>query len=439
MIDATNVQPDARRPLLALAREYHVLPVAIVLDVPEQVCAERNAARPDRPFGAGVIKRQHSALARSVRGLEREGFRRVFLLRGVAEVDGAEIVREPSWSDLSGQPGPFDVVGDVHGCQPELAELLDTLGYRAGEDGVHRHPAGRTAVFLGDLVDRGPDTPGVLRTVMGMVAGGAALCVPGNHEAKLLRALRGRDVKISHGLAESLAQLAAEPDGFTGQVTAFLDGLISHYVLDSGRLVVAHAGLREEMHGRASAAVRAFALYGDTTGETDEFGLPVRYPWAQDYRGKALVVYGHTPVPEAVWVNNTICLDTGCVFGGRLTALRYPERELVSVPARRVVLRSPPARRGAHAERCRRGPGRCYARWPGRAWPGRVWPGRVWPGRVWPGRTWPGRTWPGRDGPGGGRSSAAAAGRGRRARPAWGRDPAARAGDHTRAERRGGP
>jgi protein phosphatase len=168
------------------------------------------------------------------------------------------------------------------------------------------------------------------------VAAGAALCVPGNHEAKLLRALRGRDVKMSHGLAESLAQLLGEPDGFTAQVTPFLDGLISHYVLDSGRLVVAHAGLREEMHGRASAAVRAFALYGDTTGETDEFGLPVRYPWAQDYRGKAVVAYGHTPVPEAVWVNNTICLDTGCVFGGRLTALRYPERDLVSVPARRV-------------------------------------------------------------------------------------------------------
>jgi protein phosphatase len=336
VIDATNVQPDARRPLVALAREYHVLPVALVLDVSEQVCIERNQARPDRAFGAGVVRRQHSALARSLGRLEREGFRRVFRLRGVAEVDAAQIVREPSWSDKSDRHGPFDIIGDVHGCQPELAGLLGTLGYQPGEDGVRRHPAGRTAVFLGDLVDRGPDTPGVLRTVMDMVAGGAALCVPGNHEAKLLRALRGRDVKLSHGLAGSLAQLAAEPPGFTDQVTEFLDGLVSHYVLDGGRLVVAHAGLPEEMHGRASAAVRAFALYGETTGETDEFGLPVRYPWAQDYRGRAVVAYGHTPVPEAVWVNNTICLDTGCVFGGRLTALRYPERELVSVPAVRV-------------------------------------------------------------------------------------------------------
>ena len=333
VVDATNVLPDARRPLLDLAREHHVLPVAIVLDVPEQVCVQRNQARPDRASGAGVIRRQHAAVARSAGRLEREGFRRVFRLRGVAEVDAARIVREPAWADKSDLRGPFDIVGDVHGCQAELASLLDLLGYRPGEDGIRRHQAGRTAVFLGDLADRGPDTPGVLRTVMGMVAAGTALCVPGNHEAKLLRALRGRDVRMSHGLAESIAQLGAEPADFSAQVIAFLDGLVSHYMLDSGRLVVAHAGLREEMHGRASAAVRAFALYGDTTGETDEFGLPVRYPWAQDYRGKAAVVYGHTPVPEAIWVNNTICIDTGCVFGGRLTALRYPERELVSVPA----------------------------------------------------------------------------------------------------------
>jgi protein phosphatase len=200
-------------------------------------------------------------------------------------------------------------------------------------------------VFLGDLVDRGPDTPGVLAEVMAMTGAGTALCVAGNHESKLLRALRGRNVQVSHGLAESLAQLQAGPEEFRAQVTAFLDGLISHYVLDGGRLVVAHAGLREEMHGRASAAVRSFALYGETTGETDEFGLPVRYPWALDYRGKAAVVYGHTPVPVPVWVNNTICLDTGCVFGGRLTALRYPERELVSVPARSVYYQParPPA------------------------------------------------------------------------------------------------
>jgi protein phosphatase len=168
---------------------------------------------------------------------------------------------------------------------------------------------------------------------MEMVASGSAVCVPGNHENKLVRALRGRDVQVTHGLAESLAQLEKETPEFRQQALEFLDGLVSHFVLDDRRLVVAHAGMREEMQGRASAAVRAFALYGETTGETDEFGLPVRYPWATEYRGKATVVYGHTPVPEPEWVNNTINIDTGCVFGGALTALRYPEKELVSVPA----------------------------------------------------------------------------------------------------------
>jgi protein phosphatase len=195
------------------------------------------------------------------------------------------------------------------------------------------HPDGRRVVFLGDLVDRGPRIPDVLRLAMHMTATGNALCVPGNHEVKLLRALRGQQVQVSHGLAESLRQLAAESSAFTEQVMAFLDVLVSHYVLDDGKLVVAHAGMKEEMQGRASGAVRAFALYGETTGETDEFGLPIRYNWAADYQGRALVVYGHTPVPEAEWLNGTICLDTGCVFGGKLTALRYPEKELVSVPA----------------------------------------------------------------------------------------------------------
>jgi protein phosphatase len=337
VVDATNVQAESRRPLVALARDHHVLPVAIVLDMPERVCLDRNRGRPDRNFGPHVVRNQRTQLRRSLSRLEREGFRRVFTLRSPEDVEALEIVRERSWSDRRDDRGPFDIVGDVHGCLHELVELLATLGYEVAMDRTTaRHPLGRRAIFLGDLVDRGPDTPGVLRLVMGMVADGTALCVPGNHENKLVRALKGRTVQITHGLAESLAQLEREPEEFRRRALELLDGLISHFVLDDGRLVVAHAGMREEMQGRASAAVRAFALYGETTGETDEFGLPVRYPWANDYRGRAMVVYGHTPVPEPEWVNRTINVDTGCVFGGRLTALRYPERELVSVAADRT-------------------------------------------------------------------------------------------------------
>ena len=334
VIDATNVQREARRPLIGLARAHHVLPVAIVFDLPERLCIDRNAGRPDRNFGPRVVRQQLSQLKRSLRGLDREGFRRVFVLRSTEDVEAVEIEREPSWTDRSFDHGPFDIVGDIHGCYDELIALLEKLGYEVADDASAAvHPEGRKAVFLGDVVDRGPSTPAVLRLVMGMVASGSALCVPGNHENKLIRALRGRDVQVTHGLAESLAQLENETSEFRRQALEFLDGLVSHFVLDDGRLVVAHAGMREEMQGRASAAVRAFALYGETTGETDEFGLPVRYPWAAEYRGKALVVYGHTPVPKSEWVNNTINIDTGCVFGGALTALRYPEKELVSVPA----------------------------------------------------------------------------------------------------------
>ncbi|GAB2454688.1 polynucleotide kinase-phosphatase [Streptosporangium sandarakinum] len=334
VVDATNVQREARGKLVELAKAHDVLADAIVLDVPEPVAAGRNAARPDRDFGPHVIRRQARDLRRSMRGLSREGFRRVHVLRGTDEIEAATVVTERAWTDRRELTGPFDIIGDVHGCRAELEALLRALGWEIHPDGAGAtHPEGRTAVFLGDLVDRGPDTPGVLRLVMGMVAAGTALCVSGNHEQKLSRALAGRKVRVAHGLAESLEQLAAEPEEFRAAALTFMNGLISHYRLDGGRLVVAHAGLKEAYHGRASGRVRSFALYGDTTGETDEYGLPVRYPWAREYRGRATVVYGHTPVPEPEWVNNTICLDTGAVFGGRLTALRYPEKEIVSVPA----------------------------------------------------------------------------------------------------------
>jgi hypothetical protein len=224
------------------------------------------------------------------------------------------------------------VVGDVHGCHVELVHLLRELGY--SPEGVH--PEGRKVAFLGDLVDRGPDTPGVLRLVMAMVAAGTAISVRGNHEEKLVRALKGHDVHVGHGLEHSLDQLARETPRFRAEVLEFCDSLVPHYVLDGGKLVIAHAGLPERYHGIESARTRALALWGIHTGKYDARGFPVRHPWARDYRGAAMVLYGHTPIEEPEWVNGTLCLDTGCVFGGSLTALRYPERELVSVPARRA-------------------------------------------------------------------------------------------------------
>ena len=337
VVDATNVQPESRKPLVEIAREFDCLPVVIVLDLPERLAHDRNKTRPDRDFGPHVIRQQSQQLHRSLRGLEREGFRHVHILRSIEEVESAVIERQPLWNNLKHEHGPFDIIGDVHGCFDELVELLRRLGHDVNEDASSIQSANsRKLVFLGDLVDRGPKIPQVLRLVMNAVASGTALCVPGNHDVKLMRKLRGRDVQITHGLADSLAQLANETEDFHKRVADFIDDLVSHYVLDSGKLVVAHAGMKEGMQGRGSGAVREFALFGETTGETDEFGLPVRYNWAAEYRGAAAVVYGHTPVPKPEWLNRTINIDTGCVFGGKLTALRYPEKELVSVPAKQT-------------------------------------------------------------------------------------------------------
>jgi protein phosphatase len=347
VIDATNVQPEARKPLVELARRYHCLPVAIVLDTPEKLCLERNRDRTDRQYGPHVVRNQKSQLRRSLPGLKREGFRHIFVLDSPAEVDAASIERVRLWTDRRDERGPFDIVGDVHGCRDELGQLLERLGYQvvAASPGgpalmsgpTYAHPEGRRAIFVGDLVDRGPRVLDTLGLVATMVHFGSALCVPGNHDMKLVRKLRGKNVQVTHGLAETLAEIDALPAeiraGFAKDLADFLDGLVSHYVLDDGQLVVAHAGMKEEMQGRGSAKVRDFALYGETTGETDEFGLPVRFDWASEYRGPAMVVYGHTPVPEPEWLNRTVNIDTGCVFGGKLTAFRYPENEFVSVPA----------------------------------------------------------------------------------------------------------
>jgi len=143
-------------------------------------------------------------------------------------------------------------------------------------------------------------------------------------------------VQIAHGFEVTVEQLEGESPEFKQRVRNFLRRLPHHLVLDGGRLVVAHAGLPEEYQGRDSPAVRRIALFGVTSGEVDERGLPIRVNWAREYRGRAYVVYGHTPVTDAVWINRTLNIDTGCVFGNRLTALRYPEMEVVSVQAHHV-------------------------------------------------------------------------------------------------------
>ncbi len=333
VIDATNVQAAARKQVVELAREQNVHSVAIVLNLPEKELLARNAARPERGYPEHVIRKHVSDLRRSLKNLKREGFRFVYVLNSLQEIDEAEIVRTKLWNDRREEHGPFDLIGDVHGCHDELILLLGRLGYAPDPEAGMRHPEGRKAVFLGDLCDRGPKNAAVLRLVMKMVRSGSALAVPGNHDVKLVRYLNGKNAQLTHGLDRTVNELEKEDEDFRREVRDFLDGLVSHYVLDGGKLVAAHAGLKEEYIGRGSARVREFCLYGEVTGEIDEYGLPVRLNWASDYRGKATVVYGHVPRLEVQAVNGTYGIDTGCVFGGKLTAYRYPERELVDVDA----------------------------------------------------------------------------------------------------------
>ena len=252
--------------------------------------------------------------------------------------------------DLRDQTGPFDIIGDVHGCADELRLLLEQLGYSvaanalaAGGDVTITPPAGRRLIFVGDFVDRGPRSPAVLRMAMRLCATGAALAVAGNHDVRFVRLLKGLSTTLTHGLAETKAQMEHEPEPFHADVRDFLEALPYYLWLDEGKLLVAHAGIRADMIGFQSGAVRSFCLYGETAGVTADDGLPVRYNWAARYAGDPFVVYGHTPVAAAAWQNNTVCIDTGCCYGNQLTALRWPEREIVSVPAVRAhaILRRP--------------------------------------------------------------------------------------------------
>jgi protein phosphatase len=182
VIDATNLRAADRKGYIALARRWHALPVAIVLDPGIDVCIERNKTRPDRPFGGRVVQRMVFEIRRGLGGLEREGFRHVFKFASAETIDTAAITRRPLWNDMRHDHGPFDIIGDVHGRAGELETLLGELGYDmtwrgegAGRSVTVTPPPGRKAVFVGDLVDRGPNVPDVLRVAMSMVAAGTAL------------------------------------------------------------------------------------------------------------------------------------------------------------------------------------------------------------------------------------------------------------------------
>ena len=224
----------------------------------------------------------------------------------------------------------LDFIGDIHGCHTQLLELLGLLGYAVNpiSNEIANAPDDRILVFLGDLTDRGAEPVSVLRLVIRAVEEKRAICLRGNHDDKLFKALMGRNVTISADLQKSIQAIQEEGNDFKEQVIRFLEGLPYQVVIHEGQVIAAHSGMKEKYQGIDSNGMRAFALYGGPTGQIDEEGHPIRENWTTEYQGKAVVVYGHTPVSEIRWVNQTINLDTGCYKTGILTALKWPEKEI---------------------------------------------------------------------------------------------------------------
>lgn len=230
----------------------------------------------------------------------------------------------------------IDCIGDVHGCYEELVLLLKKLGYQKSNTSF-AHPHGRKLAFVGDLTDRGPHSLKVIKLVYSLVKDDQAYYVPGNHCDKLYRFFLGRNVQQKHGLETTVAELNNVSKEEYSQIRKMFLFLVEksplYHVLDSGNLVIAHAGIQAKDIGQTNKRVKTFVLYGDITGETNPDGTPVRRDWSKSYNGRAVVVYGHTPVKEPRFLNHTVNIDTGCVFGGKLTALRYPEMTTVQVPS----------------------------------------------------------------------------------------------------------
>lgn len=359
VIDATNLRRESRQPWLKIAREHRVPALLVYFDIPTELCIARQALR-TRKVPADAIRRQQTRmddLPLEAPDEPWDAIARVHLGLGERAEDdpGFEVIR--SWrrkrvmslgpSGVRVNHDRLDLIGDIHGCSAELDALLARLGWSC-QDGRWSHPDDRLLIFVGDLADRGPDSVGVLERVASLVEQEKALLVLGNHDDKLLRWLQGRNVKLQHGMETTAAEFEALPPLQRTTLTHRVIDLLEHAPLWAlcdpeprsqrpipERIAVAHACWKPSLLGASPQKTRSLCIYGPTTGRTVD-GLPERLDWTLDHpRDAPLVVHGHTayngPVREH---NNTLCLDTGCAFGGHLTAFRWPERELIQEPAR---------------------------------------------------------------------------------------------------------
>ena len=337
-VDATHLHSDDRKRYISLARKNNVPILALVLDVPENELIIRDEQR-DKPRGKRRIKQQYQTFKREKGFIKKEGYLSVYSIK---ETNNLEFIRRSSSIEIDIQHG-IDIIGDIHGCYDEMITLLEELGYQKDLNGLYIHPERRKFVSIGDVMSRGPHSLKTMLFFYAHVQQHAAYMVDSNHGWKIARWLEGRDVTMSHGdekVIEEFISYEAENGIEKTQQTKqslkeFLLKSPSHYVFTKNgvqTLICAHAGIKDDMIGKESDSVSDFCRFGDTGG-FDEKGNPQRKDWTVNHKRSSLIVWGHDPKPRPLVINNTINIDQGVVFGGALTAFRYPEEEFVSVNA----------------------------------------------------------------------------------------------------------
>lgn len=340
IIDATHLYASDRKRYIELARQLHQPVYALVLDVEQHILLERDQQR-DFPRGGRRVKQQVQVFNREKRSMKREGFDQVYIIANVDEVDLTRQMNNRL--HLSTDDG-IDVIGDIHGCFDEFIELLERLGYIQNEEGLYVHPEGRTFLSLGDIMSRGPKSLDTILFFIRHVEAGVAKMIDSNHGWKVLRWLEGRNVTMKHGDELFVEELHAFEEENGAELTEALKSSMkrllksapSHYVLtkhDVPTAVCVHAGIRDEFIGKSSREISDFCRYGDNDG-FDDAGKPIRKDWTVHHRSNKLIIWGHDPRPRPLRLNQTINIDQGVVFGGRLTAFRYPEQTIVQVEAK---------------------------------------------------------------------------------------------------------
>lgn len=341
IVDATHLHPDDRKRYITIAKNNHVPIVAIILDVEQNILLERDEFR-DNPRGKRRIKQQYQVFKREKRFIKKEGYHATYFIHNTDEIELKRHSKNPIELDVA---KGIDIIGDVHGCFDEMIQILEKLGYEQNHEKYFIHPEGRKFLSLGDVMSRGPKSLETMQFFLRHVNQDLAYMIDSNHGWKIARWLDGRKVTLNHGdeLVEEEIKQFQEQYGeeqtveLKKELKKFLLNAPSHYVLTKNgvpTLVCTHAGIKDEFIGKQSYDVSDFCRYGDTDG-FDDAGKPIRKDWSIHHKASTLIIWGHDPKPKPLIINNTINIDQGVVFGGELTALRYPEKEFVSVKAKK--------------------------------------------------------------------------------------------------------